>query len=124
MTKQLKPLYITVHMDGCPVSRVLVDNGDALNVMPITMLKVLGKTEEDVIPTDVSMSGFAGGVTETKGCLPVELTVGRKKVMAPFFLIERTESYLERPFRLGRDWVHRNWCVPSSLHQLLLFCLA
>lgn len=33
-------------MDGCPVSRVLVDNGAALNVMPITMLKVLGKTEE------------------------------------------------------------------------------
>lgn len=49
MTKQLKPLYITVHMDGCPVSRVFVDNGDALNVMPITMLKVLGKTEEDVM---------------------------------------------------------------------------
>ena len=39
-------MYITVHMDGCPVSRVLVDNGTALNVMPITMLMVLGKTEE------------------------------------------------------------------------------
>ena len=22
---------------------------------------------------------------------------------------------------LGRDWVHANWCVPSSLHQFLLF---
>lgn len=22
---------------------------------------------------------------------------------------------------LGRDWIHSTWCVPSSLHQLLLF---
>ena len=22
---------------------------------------------------------------------------------------------------LGRDWIHANWCVPSSLHQFLLF---
>jgi hypothetical protein len=28
------------------------------------------------------MSAFAGGVTETRGCLPVELTVDQKKVLA------------------------------------------
>ena len=22
---------------------------------------------------------------------------------------------------LGRDWIHANWCVSSSLHQFLLF---
>ncbi|KAJ8613940.1 hypothetical protein MRB53_036794 [Persea americana] len=36
------------------ISRVLVDNGAALNVMPITMLKVLGKTEELYQKMDVS----------------------------------------------------------------------
>lgn len=35
----IKPLYIRVHMDGVPLSRVLVDNGAAVNILPIRKLE-------------------------------------------------------------------------------------
>jgi hypothetical protein len=67
MCQHLKPLYIKAHMDGRLVNRVLVDNGAAVNILPTSMLRKLLKMENDLIATDVSVSGFAGGVTKTKG---------------------------------------------------------
>jgi len=58
-------------MDGIMITWVLIDNGAAVNILPMFMLKALGKTEGDLIPTDVSVCGFAGNTTRTKGSLPV-----------------------------------------------------
>ena len=33
-------------------------------------------------------------------------------------MIDSTTNY---NILLGRDWIHANWCVSSSLHQFLLF---
>ena len=38
--------------------------------------------------------------------------------MTEFFVVE-SKSYYNA--LLGRDWIHANLCVPSSLHQVLLF---
>lgn len=38
--------------------------------------------------------------------------------MTTFFMVDTSSNYNAL---LGRDWIHSNWCVPSSLHQLLLF---
>ena len=50
--------------------------------------------------------------------LPIELTVGSKVALTAFFVIESRAAYNAL---LGRDWIHSNWCVPSSLHQMLIF---
>jgi hypothetical protein len=39
----LKPLYICGHLDGTPMARMLVDGGAAVNVMPYSTFKKLGK---------------------------------------------------------------------------------
>ena len=39
----LRPLYIKAHINGKPVSRVLIDKGAVLNVMPFSTIKKLGK---------------------------------------------------------------------------------
>ncbi|GKV36311.1 hypothetical protein SLEP1_g44457 [Rubroshorea leprosula] len=114
----IKPLYISAHMDGVPVNRVLVDNGAAVNVIPSFMLRNLDKNSEDLVYTDVTISDFTGGVSKSKGVLPVALTVGSKTSMSAFFVVDYSATYNAL---LGRDWIHSNWCVPSSLHQRLIF---
>ncbi|GKV01604.1 hypothetical protein SLEP1_g14149 [Rubroshorea leprosula] len=114
----IEPLYISAHMDGVPVNRVLVDNGAAVNVIPPSMLRNLVKNSKDLVYTDVTISDFTGGVSKSKGVLPVALTVGSKTSMSAFFVVDSSATYNAL---LGRDWIHSNWCVPSSVHQRLIF---
>ena len=39
MKRHIKPLYVRVHLNGRPVSKVLIDNGSVVNVMPLRMLR-------------------------------------------------------------------------------------
>ena len=94
-----------------------MDNGSELKVMSSRMLLTLGKSHEDLISTEVSVAAFTGEITKTLGVLPVELTVGSKTSLSAFFMVNSSASYQAL---LGRDWIHANWCVPSSLHQFLL----
>ena len=80
-------------MDGRPVNRVLVDNGAAVNILLTSMLRKLLKTENDLIATDVSVSGFAGGVTKTKGVIPIEVKVGSKVDTVAFFVVNTDSAY-------------------------------
>ena len=118
MSQHLKPLYIKAHMDGILVNRVLVDNGATVNILPTFMLRKLFKTESDLIATNISVSGFAGGATKTKGVSPIEVKVGSKVAKVAFFVVNTDSAYNAL---LGRDWIHSNWVVPSSLHQVLVF---
>lgn len=38
-TYHIKPLYIKAHVDGVPINRVLVDNGERVNLIPYSSLK-------------------------------------------------------------------------------------
>ena len=49
MTSHIKLLYIRAHLNGIPVSKVLIDNGLAINVMPLRMLRALGRSISDLI---------------------------------------------------------------------------
>ena len=44
MTRHIKPLYVRAHLNGRPISKVLIDNGLAVNVIPLRMLRGLGRT--------------------------------------------------------------------------------
>ncbi|XP_073017956.1 uncharacterized protein [Primulina eburnea] len=118
MTKHIRPLYIKAHVNGKPVSRVLIDNGSVVNVLPVRMLKSLGKTEEDLIPTEVSVAAFTGETTKTIGVFPADVTVGSMSSLCAFFVVNSSANF---QVLLGRDWIHANQCIPSSMHQLLLF---
>ena len=54
----LKPLYIKDHMNGRPISRVLIDGGPIMNVMLIGILKKLVKTQKDVKEINIKMTNF------------------------------------------------------------------
>ncbi|GKV05136.1 hypothetical protein SLEP1_g17178 [Rubroshorea leprosula] len=105
MAKHIRPLYINAHMHGTPISRVLVDNEAAVNVLPTCMLYKIGKSLDDLVHTEVTISDFTGGVNHSRGVLPVELTVGNRTLMSAFFVVDTVATYNAL---LGRDWIHSN----------------
>ena len=47
----------------------------------------------------------------------VELTMRSKTLLTTFFVIDGKGSY---SLLLGRDWIHANCCVLSTMHQCLI----
>jgi hypothetical protein len=54
---------------------------------------------------------------EAKDVVSMELTIGSKSLTTAFFIIEVQDNY---SVILGRDWIHVNHCIPSTLHQFLI----
>jgi hypothetical protein len=98
---------------GC----MLVDGGAGVNVMPLSVFSKLGYKESELIKANMNLSGFLGEPSQAKGIMSVELTVGSKTVPTAFFVVDVKGRY---NVLLGRDWIHANGCVPSSLHQFLV----
>ncbi|CAL8135844.1 unnamed protein product [Prunus armeniaca] len=116
--RHLKPLYISTHVEGVPVSKVFVDCGATVNILPYSLMKKLDKSKEDLIPSDVVMSSFVGDKSKTIGVLPLKITVADQTRVAAFYVVESSIDY---NILLGRDWIHQSGCIPSSLFQLLFF---
>ena len=85
--KHLKGLYLKGLIDGKPVNMMLVDTGTAVNLMPYSVLRRLGRSTADLIKTNVMLNDFNGQPLEAQGILNVELTVGRKTVPTSFFIV-------------------------------------
>ena len=104
MTRNIKPLYVRAHLNGGPVSKVLIDNGSTVNGMPLRMLRALGRSINDLIETEVVVSAFIGEVSKPLG-LPIDITIGSKTALSIFFVIDSTTNYI---ILFGRDWIHAN----------------
>nr|CBG76268.1 OO_Ba0005L10-OO_Ba0081K17.19 [Oryza officinalis] len=115
--RHLRPLCIKGFINGRPMTKMLVDGGAAVNLMPYTTFRKLGKVPEHLIKTNMVLKDFGGNASEAKGVLNVELTVGSKTIPTTFFVFDGKGSY---SLLLGRDWIHANCCVPSTMHQCLM----
>ena len=54
-------------MDGKPMSKILVDGGASVNLIPYTTFRKLGKGTGDLIETDMILKDFRGNASKTKG---------------------------------------------------------
>jgi hypothetical protein len=106
-----------VFVNGKPMSKMIVDGGAVVNLMPYATFRKLGRNPDDLIRTNILLKDFGGNPSETKGVLNVELTVGSKTVPTIFFVIDEKGSYC---LLLGRDWIHANCWIPSTMHQCLI----
>jgi hypothetical protein len=114
----LKPLYIRGHFDGTPISQMVVDGGAIINLMPYSFFKKMGKSDEELIKTNMTINDASGGdPIGAKGVASMELTMGSKTLATAFFIAEVQGNY---SVILGRDWIHANYCIPSTLHQFLI----
>jgi hypothetical protein len=67
--------------------------------------------------TNMTLSGFSGEASDTKGIISKELMVDSKMILTAFFMVDVKGKY---KVLLGRDWIHVNGCVPSTLHQCVM----
>jgi hypothetical protein len=95
----------------------LVDTGAAVNIMPYSVLHQLGCSAEDLIKTNVTLSDLNGQASEAQDILNVDPTVGSKTVLTSFFIVSSKSTYT---ILLRRDWIHANYCIPSTMHQCLI----
>jgi hypothetical protein len=115
--RHLKALCLKGYINGQPVSRMLVNTGAAVNIMPYSVLRKLGHSVGDLIKTNITLSDFNGQTSEAQGVLSVDLTVGGKTIPTSFFVVNSKGSYT---VLLGGDWIHANCCIPSTMHQCLI----
>ena len=77
------------HINGRLISRMLVDGGAIVNLMPYSLYKKLGGTDEELIKKNMTVSGVGGGdPIGAKGVASMELTVGSKTLATTFFVSE------------------------------------
>ena len=61
--QHFKALLLKGFVDGKPVTKMLVDEGAAMNIMPYVMLRKLGKSQDDLTKTDMMLKDFEGVVS-------------------------------------------------------------
>jgi hypothetical protein len=96
---------------------MLIDDGAAVNLMPYSIFKKIGREDDELMKTNLTLNGMGGNPMEARGVISMELTVGSKSLATTFFIIEVQGNY---SVILGRDWIHTNHCIPSTLHQFLI----
>jgi hypothetical protein len=103
--QHMRLLYLRGYVNGKPLTKMFVDGGAAINVMPYTTFRNLGMGPRDLMPTSIVLNDFAGNPSDTKGCVHVDLMIRSKTLLTTFFVIEGKGAY---SLLLGRDWIHAN----------------
>jgi len=111
--QHLKALFVKGRVDGQPMTKILVDGGAAINIMSYAVYRKLIKGDQDLTKTNMMLTDFEGNVSPVKGGICVELTIGSKTLPTTFFGISGKGAYNTL---LGRDWIHANCCIPSTMH--------
>jgi hypothetical protein len=65
LSQHQKLFYIQGHIDGKPISRMLVDNNVAINLMLYCILKKLGMEDDELMKTNSMLNGVGGNLMET-----------------------------------------------------------
>jgi hypothetical protein len=56
-SQHLKPLYVRGHIDGKPISRMLIDGGATVNLMSYSVYKKLGREDIELMKTNLMLNG-------------------------------------------------------------------
>jgi hypothetical protein len=86
-SQHLKPLYIGGHVDGRPISRMLIDGGTAVNLMSYSVFKKLGQEDDELIKTNLKLNSMGGNPMDIRDIVSMELTVGSKSLTTVFFTL-------------------------------------
>jgi hypothetical protein len=59
-SQHLKPLYVWGHIDEKPISRMLIDGGAVINLMPYSIFKKLGRNDDELMKINPTLNGVGG----------------------------------------------------------------
>ncbi|XP_040955952.1 uncharacterized protein [Gossypium hirsutum] len=111
-----KALHITTHCNGYMLLGVLIDNGSALNILPLSILNRLPVDSSYMKTCQNIVRVFDGTERRVMGRIEIPLLIGPSTYEVDFLVMDIKPSY---NCLLGRPWIHSAGAVPSSLHQKL-----
>src|SRR3954465_3410393 len=114
----VRPLYFTGYIGSTEITRIQVDPGSALSIMPRRVMKHLSIPAHRLSATDTNIFGFNANSTRPMGKIKLRCQIGDLKTEVTVYVIDADTSY---NFLLGRPWIHRNHIVPSTLHQVMKY---
>ena len=117
MAQHIKPLYVSVEVEGSKTHKVLIDTGAAVSIITATAVEHLKIQKERILISKTKVKGFSGNVTPTTGIVMLQVKLGPSDSIQALFVTKVSAPY---SIILGRDWIHRTWSVPSSLHQEII----
>jgi hypothetical protein len=96
-----------------------VDSGASVNLIPYSLYKKLGGSYEELIKTKRTVKGIGRGKPiPAKRFALMKLTIRSKTLPTVFFVVAEVQGSYS--LILGREWIHDNPCVSSSLHRFLI----
>ncbi|XP_052876285.1 uncharacterized protein LOC128282155 [Gossypium arboreum] len=111
-----KALHITTRCKGYTLPGVLIDNGSALNVLPLSTLNRLPVDSSHMKTCQNVVRAFDGTERNVMGRIELPLQIGPSTYEIDFLVMDIKPSY---NCLLGRPWIHSAGAVSSSLHQKL-----
>ncbi|KAA3469536.1 hypothetical protein EPI10_015312 [Gossypium australe] len=111
-----KALHITTRCKGYTLPGVLIDNGSALNVLPISTLNKLPVDSSHMKECQNIVRAFDDTQRRVMGRIEIPLLIGPKTYKVDFLVMDIKPSY---NCLLGKSWIHSAGAVPSPLHQKL-----
>ncbi|XP_017618180.2 uncharacterized protein LOC108462788 [Gossypium arboreum] len=112
----INALHITTRYKGYTLPGVLIDNGSALNVLPLSILNRLPIDNSHMKTCQNIVRAFDGTKRKVMGRIEVPLQIRPNTYEVDFLVMDI------RPFYnclLGTPWIHSAGAVPSSLYQKL-----
>ncbi|KAK9682344.1 hypothetical protein RND81_10G066600 [Saponaria officinalis] len=107
-------LYIDVECRRKSLLVTLIDNGSAVNVLPLNTAYLLGLKDDDFTPCNEGVRAFDGTRRNIKGTVSLRIKTGPIERKTEFQVIDVAPSY---NMLLGRPWIHAVQAVTSTLHQ-------
>ncbi|KAH7836484.1 hypothetical protein Vadar_001965 [Vaccinium darrowii] len=115
-----RPLFITGFVLNTEISRVMVDGGSAVNLLPKRALGMIGVRLSQLRPCHLVIQGFNQNEQRPMGKVKLRTKFGSIEEDTEFLVIDVNTSYNAL---LGRPWAHGHMAVPSTYHQCIKYPL-
>ena len=96
------------------MKRVMVDQGNAAEIMYPDLYRGLSLRAEDLMPYSSPLVSFEGNVITLKGQIRLPVQTGSEMVEVYFFIMD---AYSPNTAIVARPWLHTLGAVSSTLHQ-------
>ncbi|XP_058729130.1 uncharacterized protein LOC131601329 [Vicia villosa] len=116
--EQNKALHISIQCGKAHLSRVLIDTGSSLNVMPKATLDKIDLEGLVIRPSRLVVKAFDGSQSPVFGEVDLPVVIGPHTFCINFQVMEIEPAYT---CLLGRPWIHAAGAVTSTLHQKVKF---
>ena len=107
-------LVVTLRICGYDVKRMMIDQGNVVEIMCPDLYKGLNLKPESLTVYSSPLVSFEGNMIIPKGQIKLLMQTGSDVVKVDFIVVDAFSLYT---FIMGRPWLHTLGPVSSTLHQ-------